>query len=83
MAKEWFIYILRCRDSTLYTGCTNDLEKRELLHNTGKGARYTRARRPVQVVYTEEVSSRGAALRREFAIKKMTREQKERLIENE
>lgn len=67
----------------MYTGCTNDLEKRELLHNTGKGARYTRARRPVQVVYTEEVSSRGAALRREFAIKKMTREQKERLIENE
>lgn len=83
MAKEWFIYILRCRDSTLYTGCTNDLEKREVLHNTGKGARYTRTRRPVHMVYTEEVSSKGDALRREFEIKQMTREQKKRLIEDE
>ena len=80
MAKEWFVYILRCRDSTLYTGCTNDLEQRELLHNTGKGARYTRNRRPVRVVYSEEFGSKGKALSREYEIKQMTREEKEELI---
>src|SRR3989338_1777517 len=80
MAKEWQVYIVRCNDSTLYTGCTNDLKKRELLHNIGKGALYTRNRRPVRVVYTEEFGSKGEALRREYEIKQMTREEKEELI---
>jgi len=80
MAKEWYAYVVRCNDDTLYTGCTNDLKKREILHNTGKGARYTRNRRPVRVVYTEEFTSKGKALSREYEIKQMTREEKEELI---
>lgn len=81
MAKEWYAYVVRCNDDTLYTGCTNDLKKREILHNTGKGARYTRNRRPVRVVYTEEFASKGKALSREYEIKQMTREKKEELID--
>ncbi len=71
--KEWQVYIVRCRDGTLYTGCTNDLAKRIAAHNEGKGAKYTRSRRPVEMVYNEAAADRNAALRREAAIKKLRR----------
>lgn len=76
----WWVYILRCADRTLYTGVTTDVERRAGAHNTGRGARYTRARLPVRVVYVESAESRGAALRREIAIKAMTRSEKLRLV---
>ena len=76
----WFVYILKCRDGTLYTGITNDLERRLTAHNSGKGANYTRARRPVRVVYHEPVADKSAALRREHAIKKLSRTAKLRAI---
>jgi predicted GIY-YIG superfamily endonuclease len=76
-----FVYILRCADGTLYTGWTNDVERRVAQHNAGRGARYTRARRPVTLAYREEVPDRSAAMRREWAIKKLDRERKERLVE--
>ena len=76
----WQVYILRCADGTLYTGSTNDVEKRLAAHNAGRGAKYTRARRPCARVYVEEAADKGAALRREAAIKRLTRTQKLRLI---
>ena len=75
-----YVYIVRCADGTLYTGWTNDIQKRMKAHNQGKGAKYTRSRRPVKLLYWEEYSDRGEALRREAAIKKMSRKQKEELI---
>ena len=79
--KKWLVYILRCRDNTLYTGITNDLENRLQSHNEKCGARYTRARLPVTLVYQENASSRSQASRREAAIKKLTRQKKLNLIE--
>ena len=70
------VYILECSDGTLYTGWTNDITKRVKVHNSGKGAKYTRARRPVTVVWREELEDKGAALRREAAIKRLTHPQK-------
>lgn len=82
--KRYYVYLLRCADGTLYCGYTDDVPKRVKAHNDGKGAKYTKARRPVEEVYTEEVSSRSDALKREYAIKQMSREQKQRMIqENE
>ena len=76
-----FVYIVRCADGTLYTGSTVDLEKRLRAHNGSKaGAKYTRARRPVELVYREETATIGAARRREAAIKRLTRTQKNELI---
>lgn len=75
-----YTYILRCRDGTLYTGWTNDIEKRMKAHNEGKGAKYTRARRPVKLVYCEEFETKAEAMKRECAIKRMRRKAKERLI---
>ncbi len=74
----WFLYMVRCADDTLYTGITTDVERRISEHNSDDriGARYTRTRRPVQLVYTEQVESRSAAAIREAAIKKLTRRQK-------
>ncbi len=74
----WFLYMVRCADETLYTGITTDVERRISEHNSDDrvGARYTRTRRPVQLVYTEQVESRSAAAIREAAIKKLTRRQK-------
>ena len=80
--KQWFVYILRCSDGTLYTGSTDDVARRLLVHNGGKGAKYTRSRRPVEVVYTEECESYSAALKREYAIKQLTRQQKLNMIEH-
>ena len=76
-----YVYILRCGDGTFYTGWTNDPEKRTAAHNDGKGGRYTRSRRPVELIYSERVSSKNEALRREREIKKMTRAAKKKLIE--
>ena len=68
-----YTYIVECRDGTLYTGWTTDLEKRIKAHNTGKGAKYTKNRAPVRLVYHEEYETKQEALKREYAIKQMTR----------
>lgn len=77
-----YVYILRCKDNTLYTGWTNSLERRIKVHNDGKGAKYTRGRLPVKLVYFEEFLTKNEAMKREYEIKKMTREEKNLLIEN-
>ncbi len=76
--QTWFVYVLRCADSTLYTGITTDTARRVQEHNAGAplGARYTRSRRPVTLVYVESVSSRTLAAQRELAIKKLDRRRK-------
>lgn len=79
---DWFVYILQCADDSLYTGITTDVERREREHNAGKlGARYTRSRRPVKIVYSEEMECRSVAARREYAIKKMAPAVKRALIQ--
>lgn len=77
----YWVYILRCRDGTLYTGSTSDVDRRAAAHNSGRGAKYTRGRGPVEVVYREECAGKSAALRREYAIKSLTRAEKLALIE--
>ena len=72
----YYVYILRCGDDSLYTGYTDDVERRLSIHQSGKGAKYTRSRLPVELVYQEELPDKSAALRREAANKKMTRAQK-------
>jgi len=72
----WFVYVVRCRDGTLYTGVSRDVAARVAKHNLGKGARYTRGRAPVALLHTERKSSHGAALRREAAIKALARDEK-------
>jgi predicted GIY-YIG superfamily endonuclease len=76
----WFVYIVECRDGSLYTGVTNDLRRREQQHNEGTASRYTRARRPVRLVYAESQPNRSAALIREFAVKLLSRKEKEALV---
>lgn len=75
-----YVYMLKCADGSIYTGWTNDLEKRVMMHNSGEGAKYTRSRRPVELVYYEEFSEKSDALRREYAIKQLAREEKLKLI---
>ena len=82
MANTCYVYILRCADDTLYTGWTTDVTKRVKTHNSGKGAKYTRARLPVELVYTEEFEDKIDAQKREYAIKQLTRAEKEALIES-
>jgi putative endonuclease len=77
---RFFVYILRCRDGTFYTGYTPDLERRLDLHNSGQGAKYTRSRRPVELVWWQEYRYFKRAFRAELKIKKLTRKQKEVLI---
>jgi len=77
---SYYVYILRCADDTLYTGMTDDIKRRLSLHNSGKGAKYTRGRGPVRLVYQEECIDKSAALRREAQIKRLTRGEKLRLI---
>ena len=77
---SWTVYILRCGDGTLYTGCTNDLPRRLEAHQRGRGAKYTRSRPPVELVYREEVPDKSAALRREIAVKGLSRREKLALI---
>lgn len=76
-----YTYILRCRDGSLYTGWTNNLEKRLNCHNAGKGAKYTKARLPVELAYFETFQTKKEAMQREWKIKKMTRKEKIALIE--
>ena len=76
----YYTYILKCKDDSLYTGWTNDLKKRITSHNAGKGAKYTKARRPVELVYYEEFQTREEAMKREYAIKQLSRKEKEALI---
>ena len=76
MANTWKLYILRCGDGTLYTGITTDVEKRLEAHRTGKGAKYTRGRGPLELVYTEECESYSSALKREYAIKQLSKGEK-------
>ncbi len=76
----WLVYVARCGDGTLYTGITTDPARREAAHNTGRGAAYTRSRRPVRLIHLERAANRGAALRRELEIKRLTRPQKEHLV---
>lgn len=76
-----YTYIVECHDGTLYTGWTNHLEKRIKAHNEGKGAKYTKSRLPVRLVYYEEHKTKQAAMRREYAIKQLSREQKLKLIQ--
>lgn len=78
-----YTYMLRCADGTLYTGWTNDLEKRLKAHNAGTGAKYTRARLPVELVWYETFDSKIDAQRREYAVKQLTRAQKLALIQGE
>jgi len=75
-----YVYILRCADGSLYTGWTNDLKKRVKTHNAGKGAKYTKTRLPVELVYYEEYEEKGEALSRELSIKKLKKTAKEKLI---
>jgi len=76
----WEVYFVRCRDNTLYAGIARDAEKRLAMHNSGQGAKYTRSRLPVTLVYRESCTDHSAALRREAALKKLTRKEKETLI---
>lgn len=78
--KEWFLYILRCGDGSLYTGITTDVDARLEAHRSGKGAKYTRGRGPLEVVYREACGGHSEALKREIAVKSLTREEKERLL---
>ncbi len=76
----WYVYILRCADGTLYTGITCDLTRRLRQHNLGRGAKYTRGRGPVELAFAETCADRSAASKREYAVKRMTPEQKRHLI---
>lgn len=80
MEKEWGVYILRCGDGSLYTGIAVDIEKRFAEHSAGKGAKYTRGRGPLQIVYRECCGSHSDALKRELAIKALSRAEKEKLV---
>ena len=75
-----YTYMLKCSDGTLYTGWTNDLEKRVEAHNSGKGAKYTKARRPVELAYYEEFETKEQAMKREYAIKQLGRKEIQKLI---
>ena len=72
----WYVYILECADHTFYTGITTDLDSRVKQHNAGDGARYTRGRRPVRLIYSEEAPDRSAAQSREYGIKQLSRKRK-------
>jgi putative endonuclease len=80
---RWFVYVVRCADGSLYTGISTDVPARVAAHNAGRGARYTRSRRPVLLVHTERKKSRSTALRREADIKAWPRERKLTLVEGE
>ena len=80
--RKWCLYILRCGDNTYYTGITNDLDKRLEAHRSGKGAKYTRGRAPLELVYQEVCEDHSHALRREWEVKKLTRTEKEKLMKS-
>ena len=76
----YYTYIVECRDKTYYTGYTCDIEKRIKAHNEGKGAKYTKYRSPVKLIYIEENATKSQAMKREYAIKQLSRKQKEALV---
>jgi putative endonuclease len=78
--EKWYLYIVRCRDGSLYTGVSKNVEERVKKHNQGKGAAYTNSRKPVELVYVEEVGSYSTALKREAEIKRWPKSKKESLI---
>ena len=78
----WYVYMLRCGDGSLYTGYTDDVERRLAVHQSGKGGRYTRSHLPVELAYREQLPDKSAALRREAALKRLSRQEKLALIEN-
>jgi putative endonuclease len=78
--SHWLVYLLRCSDGSLYTGITNDLPKRLKTHGDGKASKYTRSRLPVALAYSEPQRSKSAALKREAAIKRLRRPEKNRLV---
>lgn len=80
MVSDYFVYLARCSDNSLYCGTCIDLKEREATHNAGKGAKYTRGRLPITFIYHEKVNSISEARKREHAIKKLSREEKEKLI---
>lgn len=82
MESVWYLYILRCKDDTLYTGITTDVEKRLEAHRCGKGAKYTRGRGPLELVYREACGTHSDALKREYQIKALSRQEKELLIQS-
>jgi predicted GIY-YIG superfamily endonuclease len=79
-AAAWSLYVLKCRDGTLYTGITNDLPRRITQHNNGTASRYTRSRLPVKLVHQERCRGRSSALKKEYAIKQLTRKEKKAYI---
>lgn len=80
MNNKFYVYILKCSDNTLYTGYTTDIQKRLVTHNNGKGAKYTRARLPVNLAWFKELPSKSEALKEEIRIKKLSRKEKESII---
>ncbi|MBR4026932.1 MAG: GIY-YIG nuclease family protein [Lachnospiraceae bacterium] len=80
--KQNYTYMVRCKDNSLYIGWTNDLEKRIKAHNEGKGAKYTRPRRPVELVYYEAFATKQEAMSREYHLKKLNHRQREQLVQN-
>jgi putative endonuclease len=78
---HYYVYLLKCGDGTLYTGWTNDIGARLAAHREGRGAKYTRGRGPLELVYTEELATKSEAAKREYHIKQMTRKQKKALID--
>ena len=78
---QYYTYLLRCADGTFYCGWTNHLKERVRIHNEGRGAKYTKGRRPVELVYYEEFATRQEAMKREWAIKRLSRKDKQLLIE--
>ncbi|MBQ0140442.1 MAG: GIY-YIG nuclease family protein [Kurthia sp.] len=81
ITNKHYMYVLRCSDDTLYTGYTNNIEKRMLTHNSGKGAKYTRSRLPIQCIYFEQFETKSQAMSAEYFFKKKTRQQKLSYIE--
>jgi len=79
-SAAWYVYIVRCADASLYTGVTNGIDARIAAHNAGRGARYTRSRLPVELVYWEPADNRGTALRREAEIKRLSADEKKVLV---
>ncbi len=81
--KKYFTYLARCIDQTIYTGYTDNITKRETAHNNGTGAKYTKARRPVKIIYWEKFKTKSLAMKREAEIKKWPKIKKEKLIKND
>ncbi|MBR1972895.1 MAG: GIY-YIG nuclease family protein [Oscillospiraceae bacterium] len=82
MENIWYLYILRCKDGSLYTGITTDIGKRLEAHRAGKGAKYTRGRGPLELVYREECGTHSEALKRELQVKALSREEKMQLVDS-